>query len=153
MLIYRRNVDPASKAGKSIMLVLVVLGALFLIAALVFLVLKTNRLKGMERTRAIIIDHDEYSTSTLVSYRVNGKVYRYRFSEYSDSDRIGDTISVAYDKNAPDHPYRTGFMAYFVSVMFAFFGIVFSLLGWIGLRTFHRKQKEKEREKVPWELT
>jgi H+/Cl- antiporter ClcA len=44
-------------------------------------------------------------------------------------------------------------MAYFVSVMFAFFGIVFSLLGWIGLRTFHRKQKEKEREKVPWELT
>ncbi|MEE3459110.1 MAG: hypothetical protein VZQ75_04590, partial [Candidatus Faecousia sp.] len=62
MLIYRRNVDPASKAGKSIMLVLVVLGALFLIAALVFLVLKTNRLKGMERTRAIIIDHDEYST-------------------------------------------------------------------------------------------
>ena len=153
MLIYRRNVDPASKAGKSIMLVLVVLGALFLIAALVFLVLKSNRLKGMERTRAIIIDHDEYSTSTLVSYRVNGKVYRYCFSEYSSSDRIGDTISVAYDKNAPDHPYRMGFMAYFVSVMFAFFGIVFSLLGWIGLRTFHRKQKEKEREKVPWELT
>ncbi len=145
MLIYRRNVDPASKAGKSIMLVLVVLGALFLIAALVFLVLKSNRLKGMERTRAIIIDHDEYSTSTSVSYRVNGS-----FSEYSSSDRIGDTISVAYDKNAPDHPYRTGFMAYFVSVMFAFFGFVFSLVGWIGLRTFHRKPKE---EKVPWELT
>ena len=41
MLIYRRNVDPASKAGKSIMLVFVVLGALFLIAALVFLVQKT----------------------------------------------------------------------------------------------------------------
>ena len=150
MLIYRRNVDPASKAGKSIMLVLVVLGALFLIAALVFLILKTNRLKGMERTRAIIIDHDEYSTSTLVSYRVNGKVYRYCFSEYSSSDRIGDTISVAYDKNAPDHPYRTGFMAYFVSVMFAFFGLGFSFLGWMGLRTFHRKPKE---EKVPWELT
>ena len=149
MLIYRRNVDPASKAGKSIMLVLVVLGALFLIAALVFLVLKTNRLKGMERTRAIIIDHDEYSTSTSVSYRVNGKVYRYRFSEYSSSDRIGDTISVAYDKNAPDHPYRTGFMAYFVSVMFAFFGLVFSLVGWNGLRTYHRKPKK---EQVPWEL-
>ncbi len=149
MLIYRRNVDPASKAGKMIMLVFAILGALFLIAALVFLVLKTNRLKGMERTRAIIIDHDEYSTSTSVSYRVNGKVYRYRFSEYSSSDRIGDTISVAYDKNAPDHPYRTGFMAYFVSVMFAFFGFVFSLVGWIGLLAFHRKPKK---EQVPWEL-
>ena len=150
MLIYRRSVDPASKAGKMFMRVFAILGALFLIAALVFLVLKSNRLKGMERTRAIIIDHDEYSTSTSVSYRVNGKVYRYCFSEYSSSDRVGDTISIAYDKDEPDHPYRTGFMGNFVSAVLGFMGVVFSFLGWLGLRTFHRKPKE---EKVPWELT
>ena len=148
MLIYRRNVDPASKAGKVIMLVLVVLGALFLIAALVFLVLKTNRLKGTERTNAVIID--KWEGSTTISYKVDGTIYEYRFPESSSNERIGDTITVAYDKNAPDRPYRTGFMAYFVSVMFAFFGLGFSFFGWMGLRTFHRKPKE---EKVPWELT
>ena len=147
MFIYRRSVDPASKAGKSIMLVLVVLGALFLIAALVFLVQKTRTLKGTERTNAVIIDKGEGSTT--ISYKVDGTIYEYRFPESNSNDRIGDTITVAYDKNAPDHPYRTGFMAYFVSVMFAFFGLVFSLVGWNGLRTYHRKPKK---EQVPWEL-
>ena len=147
MFIYRRNVDPASKAGKSIMLVLVVLGALFLIAALVFLVLKINRLKGTERTNAVIID--KWEGSTTISYKVDGTIYEYRFPESNSNDRIGDTITVAYHKNAPDHPYRTGFTAYFVSVMFAFFGLVFSLVGWVDLRTYHRKPKK---EQVPWEL-
>jgi hypothetical protein len=140
-------VDPASKAGKSIMLVLVVLGALFLIAALVFLVLKINRLKGTERTDAVIID--KWEGSTTISYKVDGTIYEYRFPESSSNERIGDTITVAYNKNAPDHPYRTGFTAYFVSVMFAFFGFGCSFLGWNGLRTFHRKPKK---EQVPWEL-
>ena len=147
MLIYRRNVDPASKAGKSIMLVLVVLGALFLIAALVFLVQKTRTLKGTERTDAVIID--KWEGSTTISYKVDGTIYEYRFPESNSNDRIGDTITVAYHKNAPDHPYRTGFTAYFVSVMFAFFGLVFSLVGWVDLRTYHRKPKK---EQVPWEL-
>jgi len=147
MFIYRRSVDPASKAGKSIMLVLVVLGALFLIAALVFLVLKTRTLKGTERTDAVIID--KWEGSTTISYKVDGTIYEYRFPESNSNDRIGDTITVAYHNNAPDHPYRTGFMAYFVSVMFAFFGLVFSLVGWIDLRTYHRKPKK---EQVPWEL-
>ena len=147
MLIYRRNVDPASKAGKMIMLVFVVLGALFLIAALVFLVQKTSTLKGTERTDAVIID--KWEGSTTISYKVDGTIYEYRFHESSSKDRIGDTISVAYHNNAPDHPYRTGFMAYFVSVIFAFFGFVFSLVGWIDLRTYHRKPKK---EQVPWEL-
>ena len=147
MLIYRRTVDPASKAGKVIMLVIAILGALFLIAALVFLVQKTRTLKGTERTNAVIID--KWEGSTTISYKVDGTIYEYRFPESSSNERIGDTITVAYDKNAPDHPYRTGFTAYFVSVMFAFFGLVFSLVGWNGLRTYHRKPKK---EQVPWEL-
>ena len=150
MVVYRGNVDPASKTGAVIMKVFAILGTLFLIAALVLLVWKNVRVMGMERTNAIIVARDEYTTSTTVSYRVNGKVFQYSFSEYSSSDRVGDTISIAYDKDEPDHPYRTGFMGNFVSAVLGFMGVVFSFLGWLGLRTFHRKPKE---EKVPWELT
>ena len=150
MVVYRGNVDPASKTGAAIMKLFAVLGVLFLIAALVLLVVKTVRQLGMERAQAIILAKDEYSTSTTVSYRVDGKVYRYTFSEYSSSDRVGERITVAYDKNAPDHPYRTGFMGYFVSLVLAFMGAVFFFLGWLGLKTFHRKPEE---EKVPWEMT
>lgn len=149
MLPNSRSVDPARKAGKTVMLVFAVLGAAFLIVALVLLVLKINRLKGLERTKAYIISQDEASTSTVVSYKVDGKIYRYRFSEYSSGDHIGDTVSIAYDKNAPERPYRTGFMAYLVTVAFGFIGLVFSIVGLAGWRLFRRKPKEK----VPWELT
>lgn len=152
MIGFYKSVDPRSKAGKVICYVLMGLGAVLLIAAVILLVSKINRLKGMEKTEAVIIAQDEASTSTVVSYRVDGEIYRYRFSEYSSGDHIGDTIKIAYDKNAPDRPYRTGFMGYFVSVVIGFFGIVCSIIGWTAYLLLHRKPKKTE-EKVPWEMT
>lgn len=149
MFSFNRGASPVIKAGKLLFGLFAVLGTLFLIAAAILLILKSNRLKGLERTDAVIIEQDEASTSTVVSYKVNGKIYRYRFSEYSSSDQIGDTVSIAYDKNAPDHPLRTGFMAYLAPAVLGFIGFVFSLVGWGGWLFFRRKPKEK----VPWEMT
>ena len=149
MFSFNRGASPVIKAGKLFFGLFAVLGTLFLIVAAILLILKSNRLKGLERTDAVIIEQDEASTSTVVSYKVNGKIYRYRFSEYSSSDQIGDTVSIAYDKNAPDHPLRTGFMAYLAPAVLGFIGFVFSLVGWGGWLFFRRKPKEK----VPWEMT
>ena len=143
-----RSVDSAAKAAKAVVLVFAVIGILLLIASTVLLVLKINQLKGLERTEAVIIALEEES-STTVSYQVDGRIYRYRFSSYSSSDRIGDTLTLAYDKNDPGHPYRTGFMGYLVPAVLGFIGLVFTFLGLVGLRVFHRKPKEQ----VPWEMT
>lgn len=149
MFSFNRGASPVIKTGKLLFGLFAVLGTLFLIVAAILLILKSNRLKGLERTDAVIIEQDEASTSTVVSYKVDGKIYRYRFSEYSSGDHIGDTVSVAYDKNAPDHPFRTGFMGYLVPAVLGFIGLVFTFLGLVGLRVFHRKPKEQ----VPWEMT
>ncbi len=145
---FSRSVDPASKLGKGILTIFLVVGIVFLAVAVIFAVTKINKLNRYVATEAEIkhLDWDNFPT---VAYEANGTIYTKRLNTASSNYRIGERIRIAYDPEAPDQVTTAGFTGYLLSVIFGLIGIVFILIGGICLAKLRPKKKPKET--VPWE--
>lgn len=146
-LSYSRSVDPASKGGRKILLLFIVLAVVFLAIAVITGIRQTAKLRHYIPVDAKIVamDHNNYPT---VEYRANGKIIKKHLTSTTSNYDIGKTLRIAFNPEAPEDTIERGFMGYLATCIMGFLFLCFGLIGVTG---FLYARRTKKSETAPWE--
>ena len=120
-------------------------GLIFILVGIFFTVRNFKDNPNKCYTDATIVDlyEGEDNSYTRVKYEVDGKVYEDKINYYSDTYKIGKTITVYYYLDDVSNVYSKA-SDYFESIFPSAFGLVFFLIGAIGLIVKIKRTKLNE---------
>ena len=122
-------------------------GLCFWIFTIIFGIVSKNKQNKMELSYAVISDltEDDDGGDAYVDYEFDGEVFTHRhLGYYSSSMRIGDYVDIYIDPAEPmDITAKNGRMI--TLIIMGGFGVVFTLIGGIGIAYLVLKQKKNKR--------
>lgn len=153
-----KTIDPNSPAAK----MLFVAGLMILTLAGYLCVRKAELIRSLPTVEALVTaahssTSDSDSAYTVVEYEVAGEVYTHTFSSYVIGREAGSHMTVAYNGDYPERVYETGFAAYIVPILLAFFGMAAVLVSRVPQRLIGalagraKRGKTPADRKEPWE--
>ena len=146
---YGTKIDFRSKSGRTLMLVMTVLG-LIMIAVGASSVLRTEReLDALTRTDAVIVALDTKGPrphKTTVEYEANGERYTATLENYYFTYKVGRRLPVAYDPEDPAAVQLAGFGRLLQEGLLGIIGLCFAVGGIVALTSFKSATLDKEQE-------